>query len=186
MEVPGSEEMTDLPLKDRDGSAQPVRPGQLTVRNLEKSFVSRQEAVHVIKDVSFTIEPGQFFTLLGPSGCGKTTTLRCIAGLERADRGYIAVGGRVLANSETREFVAASERDFGMVFQSYAIWPHMTVARTWPSRSTPINVATSFHARRSPPGSRRRSPWSGWTSTAAVSPRSCPAVSNSGWRSRAR
>ncbi len=131
--------MSHLPLKDRDGSAQPARPGQLTVRNLEKSFVSRQEAVHVIKDVSFSIEPGQFFTLLGPSGCGKTTTMRCIAGLEKADRGYIAVGGRVLANSETRRFIAASERDFGMVFQSYAIWPHMTVAQ---------NVAFPLHANQ--------------------------------------
>ena len=131
--------MSHLPLKDRDGSAQPARPGQLTVRNLEKSFVSRQEAVHVIKDVSFSIEPGQFFTLLGPSGCGKTTTMRCIAGLEKADRGHIAVGGRVLANSETRRFIAASERDFGMVFQSYAIWPHMTVAQ---------NVAFPLHANQ--------------------------------------
>jgi iron(III) transport system ATP-binding protein len=131
--------MTDLPLTNGDGSAQPVRPGQLTVRNLEKAFASRQEVVQVIKDVSFSIEPGQFFTLLGPSGCGKSTTLRCIAGLERADRGYIAVSGRVLADSETRHFVAASERNFGMVFQSYAIWPHMTVAQ---------NVAFPLHANR--------------------------------------
>ena len=123
----------------RDGSAQPARPGQLTVTHLEKAFVSRQETVQVIKGVSFTIEPGQFFTLLGPSGCGKSTTLRCIAGLERADRGRIAVGNRVLADSETRQFVAASERDFGMVFQSYAIWPHMTVAQ---------NVAFPLHANR--------------------------------------
>ena len=57
----------------------PVRPGHLAVSNLVKSFTSRQETVHVIKDVSFEIEPGQFFTLLGPSGCGKSTTLRCIA-----------------------------------------------------------------------------------------------------------
>ena len=131
--------MTDLPLKDRDGWAVPIRPGQLTVRNLAKAFASRQEVVQVIKDVSFTIEPGQFFTLLGPSGCGKSTTLRCIAGLERADRAYIAVGGRVLADSETRKFVPASERDFGMVFQSYAIWPHMTVFQ---------NVAFPLHANR--------------------------------------
>jgi len=131
--------MTALPLNDRDGSARPVRPGQLTVSNLEKGFASRQEVVQVIKDVSFTIEPGQFFTLLGPSGCGKTTTLRCIAGLEKADRGYIAAGGRVLADSETGRFVPASERDFGMVFQSYAIWPHMTVSQ---------NVAFPLHANR--------------------------------------
>jgi iron(III) transport system ATP-binding protein len=127
------------PPKDHAGSALPVRPGRLTVRNLVKAFASRQEVVQVIKDVSFTIEPGQFFTLLGPSGCGKSTTLRCIAGLERADRGYIAVGDRVLADSETRKFVPASDRDFGMVFQSYAIWPHMTVFQ---------NVAFPLHANR--------------------------------------
>ena len=124
---------------DLDGSALPVRPGQLTVRTLVKAFRTRQEVVPVIRDVSFSIEPGQFFTLLGPSGCGKTTTLRCIAGLERADRGYIAVSGRVLANSATREFVPASERDFGMVFQSYAIWPHMSVFQ---------NVAFPLQANR--------------------------------------
>jgi iron(III) transport system ATP-binding protein len=139
VEVPGCEEVTALPLKDRDESGGPVRPGQLTVRNLEKAFASRQEVVQVIRNVSFTIEPGQFFTLLGPSGCGKSTTLRCIAGLERADRGYIAVGGRVLADSETGKFVPASDRDFGMVFQSYAIWPHMTVSQ---------NVAFPLHANR--------------------------------------
>jgi iron(III) transport system ATP-binding protein len=128
--------MNQLPPKG-DGSASPVRPGQLTVRNLAKAFASRQETVQVIKDVSFTIEPGQFFTLLGPSGCGKSTTLRCIAGLEKGDRAYIASGGRVLADTETGAFIPASDRDFGMVFQSYAIWPHMTVAQ---------NVAFPLHA----------------------------------------
>jgi iron(III) transport system ATP-binding protein len=126
-------------IKDRDGSGEPARPGRLTVKHLEKAFASRQEVVQVIRDVSFTIEPGQFFTLLGPSGCGKSTTLRCIAGLEKADRGHIAVGGRVLADCETGAFVAASDRDFGMVFQSYAIWPHMTVFQ---------NVAFPLHANR--------------------------------------
>ena len=130
--------MNIVSTKGRDGSAQPARPGQLTVSHLEKAFVSRQETVQVI-NVSFTIEPGQFFTLLGPSGCGKSTTLRCIAGLERADRGHIAVGGRVLADSETGAFVAASERDFGRLCQIYAIWPHMTVAQ---------NVAFPLHANR--------------------------------------
>src|SRR5262245_42837546 len=124
-------------LKDQGGSAQAARPGQLTVRNLAKTFASRQEVVQVIKDVSFTIEPGQFFTLLGLSGCGKSTTLRCIAGLEKGDRAYIAVGGRVLVDTDRGTFVSASERDFGMVFQSYAIWPHMTVAQ---------NVAFPLHA----------------------------------------
>jgi iron(III) transport system ATP-binding protein len=130
--------MSDRPPQG-DGSGEPVRPGQLTVRNLAKAFTSRQETVQVIKDVSFTIEPGQFFTLLGPSGCGKSTTLRCIAGLERADCGTITASGRVLADTQTGAFVPASDRDFGMVFQSYAIWPHMTVAQ---------NVAFPLHANR--------------------------------------
>ncbi|MFN4281716.1 MAG: ABC transporter ATP-binding protein [Alphaproteobacteria bacterium] len=130
--------MSDQRSQGQGGPAT-VRPGQLTVRNLVKTFASRQETVHVIKDVSFAIEPGQFFTLLGPSGCGKSTTLRCIAGLERGDRAHIAVGGRVLADTDTGEFVPASDRDFGMVFQSYAIWPHMTVAQ---------NVAFPLHANR--------------------------------------
>ncbi len=121
--------MSEAALNNPDGSTFSIRPGRLTVKNLVKSFASRQETVQVIKDVSFTIEPGQFFTLLGPSGCGKSTTLRCIAGLERGDQAYIAAGGRVLADTSTGEFVPASDRDFGMVFQSYAIWPHMTVAQ---------------------------------------------------------
>lgn len=134
MEVPGRDEMNGLGLQERDGPAPdkstgPARPVQLTVRNLVKTFASRQEIVQVIKDVSFTIGQGEFFTLLGPSGCGKSTTLRCIAGLERGDRAHIAVAGRVLADTDTGEFVPASDRDFGMVFQSYAIWPHMTVAQ---------------------------------------------------------
>lgn len=93
---------------------------------------------HLVKDyagggakavdgVSFTVDAGQFFTLLGPSGCGKTTTLRCVAGLERADEGRIIIGGKVVASDRPRVAVPAHLRGLGMVFQSYAIWPHMTV-----------------------------------------------------------
>ena len=112
--------MTDLPLNNNDGSAQPARPGQLTVSNLEKSFVSRQEVVHVIKGVSFTIEPGQFFTLLGPSGCGKTTLLRTIAGLESPTSGVLKIAGRDVTG------LPPGERNIAMVFQDYALYPHMT------------------------------------------------------------
>jgi len=77
--------------------------------------------------VAFTVEDGAFYTLLGPSGCGKTTTLRCIAGLERPDAGEIEVGGVAVFSSTRRTYVPAHKRDIGMVFQSYAIWPHMTV-----------------------------------------------------------
>src|SRR5437764_9623603 len=73
------------------------------------------------------VERGQFFTLLGPSGCGKTSTLRCIAGLETPTSGSIEIDSRVVYASASRTFVPPHRRYLGMVFQSYAIWPHMTV-----------------------------------------------------------
>jgi iron(III) transport system ATP-binding protein len=85
------------------------------------------QVVKAAQDVSFTIDEGRLFTLLGPSGCGKTTTLRSIAGLERPRAGEISVNGRVVYSSSKHIFVAPNRRGFGMVFQSYAIWPHMTV-----------------------------------------------------------
>jgi iron(III) transport system ATP-binding protein len=80
-----------------------------------------------IEEASFALSPGHFFTLLGPSGCGKTTTLRCIAGLEEPDAGNIRVGGAVFFDAERGISVPLNRREIGMVFQSYAIWPHMTV-----------------------------------------------------------
>src|ERR1051326_4137845 len=104
---------------------------QLTVRNLTKTFdASRSEKrkrVHAVDDLSLDVDEGELFTLLGPSGCGKTTTLRCIAGLEHPDAGEITLGGRILYSSEKRVRVPANERGLGMVFQSYAIRPHLDV-----------------------------------------------------------
>ena len=77
--------------------------------------------------IGFEVKSGEMFTLLGPSGCGKTTTLRCIAGLEQPDSGLIELGGAPLCDSAKRIYVPMYERDIGMVFQSYAIWPHMSV-----------------------------------------------------------
>jgi iron(III) transport system ATP-binding protein len=92
------------------------------VEHLEK----RYGTVHAVKGISFDIKEGEFYTLLGPSGCGKTTTLRCLAGLERADGGEVFIKDRLVDNG--RLFVPPYQRPIGMVFQSYAIWPHMTVA----------------------------------------------------------
>jgi len=101
----------------------------LRVEGLTKIFDnSTDQIAGGIRDASFTLEPGTFFTLLGPSGCGKTTTLRCIAGLEMPDQGSIAVEGRTLFDAKARVNVPVEQRSVGMVFQSYAIWPHMTVA----------------------------------------------------------
>jgi ABC-type Fe3+/spermidine/putrescine transport system ATPase subunit len=74
-----------------------------------------------------TVRRGELFTLLGPSGCGKTTTLRLVAGLEEPDAGDIALRGHLVASASRRLFVPPHKRNLGMVFQSYAIWPHMTV-----------------------------------------------------------
>ena len=87
----------------------------------------RGQTVRAAQDVSFEVPEGKLFTLLGPSGCGKTTTLRSIAGLERPRAGEIGVGDRVVYSSTKGVFVAPNRRGFGMVFQSYAIWPHMNV-----------------------------------------------------------
>ena len=98
------------------------------IENLHKTFIPPGQAeVRAIDGVSLDVEAGKLLTLLGPSGCGKTTTLRCLAGLERPDSGRIIIDGRIVFDSEKGIVVPPSERALGMVFQSYAIWPHMTV-----------------------------------------------------------
>jgi iron(III) transport system ATP-binding protein len=100
----------------------------IRVENLVKVFRgSHGEQVHALDGVSFSVHEGQFFTLLGPSGCGKTTLLRLIAGLENPQAGEIHIGGKLVCSADKKHFVPANERDIGMVFQSYAIWPHMSV-----------------------------------------------------------
>ena len=105
----------------------------------------RGEIVKAAQDLSFTVEEGRLFTLLGPSGCGKTTTLRSIAGLERPRAGEISVNGRVVYSSSQGVFVAPNRRGFGMVFQSYAIWPHMTVFQ---NAAFPLEVGVKRYSRR--------------------------------------
>jgi iron(III) transport system ATP-binding protein len=93
----------------------------------------------VVQDFSLDIADGEFIVILGPSGCGKTTTLRLIAGLEYPDKGTIAIDGRLVSAPEERLFTRPEQRDIGMVFQSYAVWPHMTVFE---------NVAYPLRVRR--------------------------------------
>ena len=81
----------------------------------------------VLKDVDLTIEDGEFMTLLGPSGCGKTTTLRVIAGLEKPQSGSIVMDGECIVNAAESFFAPPAKRGLNLVFQSYALWPHMTV-----------------------------------------------------------
>ncbi len=95
----------------------------VTVSHLSKHFGS----VEAVKDVSFVVDQGTMVSLLGPSGCGKTTCLRCIAGLETPTAGAITIGGVTVSEVERGVEVPPDKRSIGMVFQSYAIWPHMTV-----------------------------------------------------------
>lgn len=95
----------------------------LKVENLVKTYGD----FRAVDNVSIDVERGQVCSFLGPSGCGKTTTLRCIAGLEQANGGTISLGGRTLFNASGKTSVAPEDRDLGMVFQSYALWPHKTI-----------------------------------------------------------
>jgi iron(III) transport system ATP-binding protein len=103
----------------------------------------RGQVIRAAQDVAFNVPPGKLFTLLGPSGCGKTTTLRSIAGLERPREGEIAVGNDVVFSSSKNIFVPPNRRGLGMVFQSYAIWPHMTVFENaaFPARVSGKNLS---------------------------------------------
>ena len=98
---------------------------ELQVEGLRKEYAPGLRPA--VDDVSFTIGAGEIVVLLGPSGCGKTTTLRCIAGLEHATGGVIRIGGEVISAAAQGVLVPPQRRGFGMVFQSYAVWPHMTV-----------------------------------------------------------
>src|SRR5712692_737167 len=96
----------------------------LDVSDLRKQFAIGRPA---IDGVSFAVPAGEIVVLLGPSGCGKTTTLRCVAGLEHPTDGCISIAGRIVSSPAADVFVPPRLRDLGMVFQSYAVWPHMTV-----------------------------------------------------------
>ena len=99
----------------------------LQVQGLSKTFPVSKGEVRAIQEMSLDISDGVFFTLLGPSGSGKSTTLRCVAGLEHPEAGEIFIGGQCVFSTEKRILVPPDERPIGMVFQSYAIWPHMDV-----------------------------------------------------------
>src|SRR3954447_8247667 len=118
----------------------------LRVEGLFTEYPNEQgEIVKAAQDVTFHVPEGKLFTLLGPSGCGKTTTLRSIAGLERPRLGEIAIGGDVVYSAGRRIFVPPNARGLGMVFQSYAIWPHMTV---YENAAFPLRVGRRRFSRR--------------------------------------
>lgn len=99
----------------------------LRLIGLHKTFPSLEGPVTVIEGIDLEVPEGECYALLGPSGCGKTTTLRCVAGLEHPDAGSIEVGGQTVCDTQRGIFVPTYRRSIGMVFQSYAIWPHLDV-----------------------------------------------------------
>lgn len=111
---------------------------EVIVKNVTKIFGGK---VVALDDVLLKIIKGEFFVLLGPSGSGKTTLLRCIAGLEKPDKGLIAIGGRIVFDSERKVYVPPKDRDIAMVFQNYALYPHMKVFD---------NIAFPLRLRRMP------------------------------------
>ncbi len=118
----------------------------IRVQGLAKAFATARGEVRAVRGIDLEVAEGEVVVLLGPSGCGKTTTLRCIAGLERADAGTIEVAGGVVDGPD--RFVPPERRDVGMVFQSYAVWPHLNVFE---------NVALPLReGRRRAPGSEVR------------------------------
>lgn len=96
---------------------------QVRIEHIFKRFGN----VTAVNDFDLVVEDGEFVSILGPSGCGKTTSLRMVAGFERATEGEIYIGDHCVSSSVTKSFVPPEKRDIGMVFQSYAVWPHMTV-----------------------------------------------------------
>ncbi len=99
----------------------------IRIRGLRKWFDSRRGRVEALRGIDLEVAEKEFCVLLGPSGCGKTTTLRCVAGLEKPDAGELEIAGTLANSPAQRIHIPTEKRDIGMVFQSYAIWPHMNV-----------------------------------------------------------
>ncbi|NKB19569.1 MAG: ATP-binding cassette domain-containing protein [Alphaproteobacteria bacterium] len=99
----------------------------ISINHLMKEFTVTDGKVAALNDLNIEVDPGEFFVIVGASGSGKTTLLRSVAGLETPDTGSIKVEDRTVFSNEPSVWVPAQERGFGMVFQSYAVWPHLTV-----------------------------------------------------------
>lgn len=129
----GSVDVAEAPMVDSQ------REVQVRVNKLDKTFHRNRDSVRVLQEIDLEVEEGELLVLLGPSGCGKTTLLRCLVGLEKPTAGTIDLGESRVFDIDRRIFVQPNRRNVAMVFQNYALWPHMKVAQ---------NVAYPLKARR--------------------------------------
>lgn len=101
---------------------------RIVVKNMSKAFFTlRRGRIRALRDINLTVEPGTFFVLLGPSGCGKSTLLNIVAGIEKPSRGEVWIGDRQVVSVSPARFLPPRQRDVAMVFQSYALYPHLSV-----------------------------------------------------------
>jgi iron(III) transport system ATP-binding protein len=114
---------------------------EIRIQGVSKYYFSGGKTIKALDDVDLIIPANHIFTLLGPSGCGKTTLLRCIVGLETPDKGEISIGDEIVWSKEKNISIPTEKRGLGMVFQTYAIWPHMNVFN---------NVAYPLQTRKMP------------------------------------
>ncbi|WP_262107317.1 ABC transporter ATP-binding protein [Arthrobacter sp. Marseille-P9274] len=139
--------MTDIRTAAPEGlSAAESKPVRLAVQNVVKEFQRHGGDLHnAVDDVSFEVRTGELLVLLGPSGCGKSTLLRCIAGLESPTKGSISINGKPAFDSSAQISLAPNERDVNMMFQSYALWPHMNLQDNvaYPLRSAGVKKSAA-------------------------------------------
>ena len=149
----------------------------LEVSQLDVHYPGRSQAA--VRGVSFGLRAGEIGVLIGPSGCGKTTLLRAVAGLERVTAGEIRLSGAVVSSASRT--VAPEARRIGMVFQDYALFPHLDVGH---------NVGFGIHAPAEVPACDRAWPrcsnWWAWAARRSATPMSSPAGSSNAWRWPAR
>ena len=123
----------------------------ISIKNLTKIYKSGNDLVRAVDGVTIEVGEREFFVLLGLSGSGKTTLLRCVAGLEKPDGGEIVISNTLVSSAERNFFIGPEERGLGMVFQSYAVWPHMTVFQNvaFPLNNGPRDLPAPTSSRKS-------------------------------------
>jgi iron(III) transport system ATP-binding protein len=137
----------DIREKQESPASGSSRTDTAYLSGLRKTFTAKGRSVHAVDGVDLTVAKGEYVVVLGPSGCGKSTLLRCIAGLEEPTEGQIGLPGHVVYDQAAGVNVSSSRRNVGMVFQNYALWPHMTVEK---------NVAYPLRMRKVAKGERVR------------------------------